>query len=68
LNFKKIKPSPIFHAFFIGFMIGIIIFRNAKNSGGLVTLISVFLIYGFKKNQKHKKHYRNYKKKEFICE
>jgi len=56
LNLKKIKPSPIFHAFFIGFMIGIIIFRNAKNSGGVVTLIAVFLIYGFKKKIKNIKN------------
>ncbi|PQJ74379.1 FUSC family protein [Polaribacter gangjinensis] len=54
-EFNKIKPSPIFDAFFIGFMIGIIIFSVSKNSWGLVTLIPVFLIYIFlKKSKTHK--------------
>ncbi len=49
---KKIKPSPIFDAFFIGFMAGIVVFSVAKNSWGLVTLIPVFLIYLFLRKSK----------------
>jgi hypothetical protein len=52
VEFKKNKALSYFSRFLIGFMIGIIIFRNAKNSGGVVTLIAVFLIYGFKKKSK----------------
>ncbi|WP_445747373.1 FUSC family protein [Polaribacter sp.] len=54
-EFKKIKPSPIFDAFFIGLMIGIIIFSIAKNTLGLVSLIPLFLIYLFLKKSKTQK-------------
>jgi len=56
VEFKKNKALSYFSRFLIGFMIGIIIFRNAKNSGGVVTLIAVFLIYGFKKKIKNIKN------------
>lgn len=49
---NKIKPSPIVDAFFIGFLIGIIIFSVAVNTWGLVTLIPAFLIYLFLKKSK----------------
>jgi hypothetical protein len=49
---KKIKPSPIIDAFFIGFLIGIIIFSVAANSWGFLTLIPLFLIYIFLKKSK----------------
>ena len=42
---KNNKPSPIIDAFFIGFLVGIIIFSVAANAWGLVTLIPLFLIY-----------------------
>lgn len=49
---KKIKPSPIIDAFFIGFLIGIIIFSVAANTWGFLTLIPLFLIYIFLKKSK----------------
>jgi hypothetical protein len=50
---KKIKPSPIIDAFFIGFLIGIIIFSVAAGSWwGVGTLIPLFLIYLFLKKSK----------------
>ncbi len=42
---KNDKPSPIIDAFFIGFLIGIIIFGVAANAWGFITLIPLFLIY-----------------------
>ncbi|NBC25048.1 MAG: FUSC family protein [Bacteroidetes bacterium] len=42
---KNSKPSPMIDAFFIGFLVGIIIFSVAANAWGLVTLIPLFLIY-----------------------
>lgn len=52
---KKIKPSPLFDAFFIGFLGGIVIFSVVVSSWGLVTIIPLYLIYLFlKKGKKHK--------------
>jgi hypothetical protein len=42
---KNNKPSPVIDAFFIGFLIGIIIYSVAANTWGFVTLIPLFLIY-----------------------
>jgi len=42
---KNNKPSPIIDAFFIGFLVGIIIFSIAASSWGFVTLVPLFLIY-----------------------
>jgi len=42
---KNNKPSPIVDAFFIGFLIGIIIFGVAANALGFAALIPLFLIY-----------------------
>lgn len=49
---KNNKPSPIFDAFFIGFLVGIIVFSVAANTWGLVTLIPLVLIYAFLKKPK----------------
>ena len=49
---KNNKPSPIIDAFFIGFLIGIIVYGIAANAWGLVTLIPLFLIYRFLKKPK----------------
>jgi hypothetical protein len=50
---QKIKPSPIIDAFFIGFLIGIIIYSVAASSWwGVSTLIPLFLIYLFLKKSK----------------
>lgn len=45
LEAKKIKPSPIIDAFFIGFLVGIIIYSVAANTWGFLTLIPLYLIY-----------------------
>jgi len=51
---KNSKPSPIIDAFFIGFLVGIIIYSVAANSWGFLTLIPLYLIYIFlKKPKKH---------------
>lgn len=42
---RQNKPSPIIDAFFIGFLIGIIIYSVAANTWGFVTLIPLFLVY-----------------------
>ncbi|NVK48163.1 MAG: FUSC family protein [Cyclobacteriaceae bacterium] len=49
---KKNKPSPMIDAFFIGFLLGIIIYSAAANAWGLVTLIPLYLIYVFLKKPK----------------
>ena len=49
---KKIKPSPIMDAFFIGFLVGILIYGAAANSWGFTALIPLFLIYLFLKKSK----------------
>jgi len=50
---QNIKPSPIIDAFFIGFLIGIIIYSVAASSWwGVSTLIPLFLIYLFLKKSK----------------
>ncbi len=49
---KSNKPSPLFDAFFIGFLVGIIIYGVAANAWGFFTLIPLFLIYVFLKKPK----------------
>ena len=49
---KNNKPSPIIDAFFIGFLVGIVIYSVAANTWGLVTLIPLVLIYIFLKKPK----------------
>lgn len=49
---KNNKPSPIIDAFFIGFLVGIIIYSAAANTWGLVTLIPLMLIYALLKKPK----------------
>jgi hypothetical protein len=51
-EFQSIKPTPVFDAFFIGALIGIIIFSVAVSSWGLVTLVPLFLIHLFLKRTK----------------
>ncbi len=48
----KIKPSPLFDAFFIGFLVGIMIYGAAANAFGFLLLIPLFLIYLFLKKSK----------------
>lgn len=42
---KNNKPSPIIDAFFIGFLVGIVIYSLAANTWGFLTLIPLFIIY-----------------------
>lgn len=49
---EKIKPSPLIDAFFIGFLIGIIVYSVAANALGFFSLIPLFLIYVFLKKPK----------------
>ena len=49
---KNSKPSPMIDAFFIGFLVGIIIYSVAANSWGFLTLIPLYLIYIFLKKPK----------------
>ena len=53
-EFNKHKPSPLFDAFFIGFLAGVIIFGVAVTSFGFFLLVPLFLIYLFlKKASRH---------------
>lgn len=52
---KNNKPSPIMDAFFIGFLVGIIIFGIAANTWGFFTLIPLYLVYIFLKKPKRYK-------------
>ena len=47
-----IKPNPIFDAFFIGFLVGVILFGIFVSSWGFFTLIPLYLIYIFLKKSK----------------
>lgn len=49
---KKVKPSPIIDAFFIGFLIGIIIYSLMANTWGFLTLIPLVIIYWLLKKPK----------------
>jgi hypothetical protein len=49
---KKIKPSPIVDAFFIGFLVGIIIYSLMVNRWGFLTLIPLFMVYKLLKKSK----------------
>lgn len=60
---KNNKPSPIFDAFFIGFLVGIIIFSVAANTWGLVTLVPLVVIYTFLKKPKQYETLRKEMKK-----
>ena len=42
---KNSKPSPMIDAFFIGFLVGIIIYSVVANTLGFLTLIPLFLVY-----------------------
>lgn len=49
---KKIKPSPLVDAFFIGFLLGVIVYSLLANTWGFLMLIPLFMIYGLLKKQK----------------
>lgn len=49
---KNNKPSPIIDAFFIGFLVGIIIYGAAANARGFIILLPLFLMYMLLKKPK----------------
>lgn len=49
---KNNKPSPVIDAFFIGFLIGIVVYGAIVNTWGFFSLIPLFLIYKFLKKPK----------------
>lgn len=49
---KNSKPSPLVDAFFIGFLVGILIYSFAANTLGFLSLIPLVLIYLFLKKPK----------------
>lgn len=49
---KKIKPSLLVDAFFIGFLLGVIVYSLLANTWGFLMLIPLFMIYGLLKKQK----------------
>jgi len=51
-EFKKTKPSPVFDAFFIGVLIGVIIYGAASNAWGFLFILPLTLIYLFLKKSK----------------
>lgn len=51
-EFNRITPSPLFDAFFIGLLIGIVAFGVAVSAWGFTVLIPLFLIYLFLKKAK----------------
>ena len=52
---KKMKSSAIIYAFFIGFLIGIVIFSLWMNSIGFFTLIPLYFAYKLFTNSEYKK-------------
>jgi riboflavin transporter FmnP len=52
---KHNKPRPIIDAFFIGFMVGILIFGIVMNAWGFFMLLPLYLIYLFLKKPKQYK-------------
>lgn len=52
---KKMKSFSINNAFFIGFLIGIIVYSVVKNSWGMLTLIPLYFIYRLTNDPKNKR-------------
>jgi hypothetical protein len=60
---KYNKPSPMIDAFFIGFLVGILIYSAVANTWGLVSLVPLYLIYIFLKKPKKYEAIKNELKK-----
>lgn len=60
---KDNKPSPLFDAIFIGFLVGIIIYSVVANAWGIFTFIPLALIYIFLKKPKQYEALKNELKK-----
>ncbi len=60
---KKVKPSPIIDAFFIGFLVGIIMYSLMANTWGFLTLIPLVIVYWLLKKPKRYEALKNELKK-----
>lgn len=49
---RKTKASPLVDAFFVGFLVGIVVYSLAVSSWGFFTLIPLYLIYRLLKKPK----------------
>ncbi len=49
---KNSKPSPMIDAYFIGFLMGILIYSAVANAWGFTTILPLYLIYIFLKKPK----------------
>lgn len=63
---KQNKPAPVFDAFYIGLLIGIIIFGFATNGLWWFAIVTLFLIRQFLKKPKHYNALRQELKKRNI--
>ncbi len=63
---KKVKPSPIIDAFFIGFLVGIIMYSLMANTWGFLTLIPLVIVYWLLKKPKRYEAIKNELKKRGI--
>jgi hypothetical protein len=46
---KAHRPRPVIDAFFIGFLVGVVLYGLSVNAFGLLALIPLFLLYGLLK-------------------
>lgn len=53
---KKMKSFSFTHAFFIGFLIGIVLYSVFKNTWGLLTLIPWYFIYKLLQDPKNARY------------
>lgn len=52
---KEMKSFSITNAFFVGFLLGIIIYSLVKNSWGMLTIIPLYFIYKMVNDPKNKR-------------
>jgi hypothetical protein len=60
---RQNRPAPVIDAFFIGFLVGTIIYGIAANGWGLIMLLPLSLIYLFLKKPKQLAAIKNELKK-----
>jgi hypothetical protein len=53
---KKMKSFSFTHAFFIGILIGIVLYSVFKNTWGLLTLIPLYFIYKLLQDPKNARY------------
>lgn len=52
---KKMKSVSKMNAFFVGFLVAIVVYSVAKNTWGLVTIIPLYFIYRLVKDPRNKR-------------